>query len=298
MEKWESFPSGLGYLDQSISLSEYTPERQRQPSFDTHIKSQRETPAINMSKAPDANISTSDSLEYWNSIDATVNGMLGGYPQISRIISRIDLKGSANFLAKLRRQHPSSTGDGTLHRGVDCGAGIGRIMAWLLSTVCDIIDIVEPINKFAQEAKAAEIVGKGTLGEIYVTGLENWKPEQRYDLIWNQWCMGHLTDQQLVAYLVRCKDALTVDGWIIVKENMSTNPEGEDVFDKTDSSVTRTHQKFQQLFKEADIRLVKTEIQKGFPKGLYPVRLYALKSQDLSSIKQTEIGAWRDSKLS
>lgn len=171
-------------------------------------------------------------------------------------------------------------------------------MAWLLSTVCDIIDIVEPINKFAQEAKAAEIVGKGTLGEIYVTGLENWKPEQRYDLIWNQWCMGHLTDQQLVAYLVRCKDALTVDGWIIVKENMSTNPEGEDVFDKTDSSVTRTHQKFQQLFKEADIRLVKTEIQKGFPKGLYPVRLYALKSQDLSSIKQTEIGAWRDSKLS
>lgn len=230
-----------------------------------------------MSKAPDANISTSDSLEYWNSIDTTVNGMLGGYPQMSRIISRIDLKGSANFLAKLRRQHPSSTGDRTLHRGVDCGAGVGRITAGLLSTVCDIVDIVEPIDKFAQEAKAAETVDKGTVGEIHVTGLENWKPEQHYDLIWNQWCLGHLTDQQLVAFLIRCKDALTVDGWIVVKENVSRNTDGEDVFDGTDSSVTRTHEKFLRLFEEAGVRVVRTEVQKGFPKGLYHVRLYALR---------------------
>lgn len=43
--------------------------------------------------APDANISTSDALNYWNSISTTVGGMLGGYPEISRT----DLKGSANI---------------------------------------------------------------------------------------------------------------------------------------------------------------------------------------------------------
>ena len=39
----------------------------------------------------------------------------------------------------------------------------------------------------------------------------------------------------------------------------------------------RIDDKFQSLFKEAKLRLVKTEIQRGFPKELFPVRMYALK---------------------
>ena len=222
--------------------------------------------------APDTKISTSDSLRYWNSISTTVNGMLGGYPEISRT----DLRGSANFLAKLRREQ--STHGGSLGRGADCGAGIGRITAGFLSTVCELIDVVEPVEKFAREVKGQEMAGSGSVGDVYVTGLENWEPEEaRYDVIWNQWCLGHLTDKQLVAYLGRCKRALTKDGWVVVKENMGTNVDGEDVFDQEDSSVTRTDQKFRRLFNEADMRIVKTELQRGFPKGLYPVRFYALK---------------------
>ena len=226
-----------------------------------------------MSDAPDASISSADSLRYWNSINATVDGMLGGYPQISRI----DLQGSANFLAKLRKEHPPKSGHDRLYRAIDCGAGIGRITAGFLSDVCEVIDILEPVEKFAQEAKKVKMKGEGVVGDTYITGLENWVPEHHYDLIWNQWCLGHLNDKQSVSYLIRCKDAVTIEGWIIIKENMSTDPSGEDVFDETDSSVTRTHDKFLQLFKEADIRLVKTEIQKGFPKSLYPVRFYALR---------------------
>ena len=224
--------------------------------------------------APDANISTSDSLRYWNSISTTIDGMLGGYPEVSRT----DLKGSANFLVKLRREHPTNFAEGLLERGVDCGAGIGRITAGFLSHVCKVVDIVEPVEKFAEEAKSRNLVGGGCVGQVYVTGLEDWVPEaQKYDLIWNQWCLGHLTDKQLLAYLERCKKAVTVHGWIIVKENMSTKRDGSDIFDGEDSSVTRTDQKFRQLFKEADLRLIKTEVQKGLPKGLYPVRFYALK---------------------
>ena len=229
-----------------------------------------------MSPNPDQSISVADSLKYWNSISTTVDGMLGGYPQISRI----DLRGSANFLAKTRREHPSSissTGNEHLRRAVDCGGGIGRVTAGFLSTICEIVDVVEPVEKFAQEAKVAKMSGRGAVGNVYVTGLESWQPEERYDLIWNQWCIGHLTDKQLVEYLERCKEAVTMDGLIVLKENMSTNVDGEDVFDETDSSVTRTHAKFQELFKEADVRLVRTEIQTGFPKDLYPVRMYALR---------------------
>lgn len=223
--------------------------------------------------APDTKISTSDALKYWNSISTTVDGMLGGYPEISRT----DLRGSANFVAKLRREQGSRSANGTLQRGVDCGAGIGRITAGFLSTVCEVVDVVEPVEKFAQEVKGQKMAGSGCVGRVYVTGLEDWVPETQYDLIWNQWCLGHLTDKQLLLYLERCKKALTTDGWVIVKENMGTNANGEDVFDQQDSSVTRTDQKFRKLFKEADMRLVKTELQRGFPKGLYPVRIYALK---------------------
>jgi protein N-terminal methyltransferase len=95
---------------------------------------------------------------------------------------------------------------------------------------------VEPIAKFTESLK-----GKDGVGKIFNTGLEDWSPDgagdEKYDLIWNQWCVGHLTDAQLISYLEKCGRAVNEDGLIIVKENLSTSD--EDVFDELDSSVTR-----------------------------------------------------------
>ena len=91
---------------------------------------------------------------------------------------------------------------------------------------------MEPISKFSDNLR-----DKDGIGKICNVGLEDWSPEAKYDLIWNQWCLGHLTDAQLVMYLGKCGSALKDGGMVIVKENMSTN--GEDVFDELDSSVTR-----------------------------------------------------------
>lgn len=99
-------------------------------------------------------------------------------------------------------------------------------------SIASTVDIVEPIVKFTDTLKDQDGVG-----QIFNVGLEKWDPEGPYDLIWNQWCVGHLTDEQLVAYLVRCASALNSSGWVIVKENLST---GEyDLYDEVDSSVTR-----------------------------------------------------------
>lgn len=71
-------------------------------------------------------------------------------------------------------------------------------------------------------------------------GLEDWKPAEgiEYDLVWVQWCVGHLTDDQLSQFLIRCKLVLNPAGGVIVlKENNSTA--GEDLFDHVDSCVTR-----------------------------------------------------------
>ena len=102
--------------------------------------------------------------------------------------------------------------------------------------ISETVDIVEPIAKFSDNLK-----GKEGVGQIFNVGLEDWTPGEsddiKYDLIWNQWCLGHLTDAQLVVYLEKCGKMLKEGGLVVVKENLSTNK--EDVFDELDSSVTR-----------------------------------------------------------
>lgn len=231
--------------------------------------------------APDASISQAAAMKYWNSVNPTVNGMLGGYPQISRI----DLQGSNNFMAKLRRKQTLPSGvakskPALLSRAVDCGAGIGRITAGFLVNIAEKVDIVEPVVKFTDEISSgtsfAQWRDQGKIGEIYNIGLEDWTPSQCYSLVWNQWCVGQLTDTQLCLYLQRCAAMLETGGWIVVKENLSTSVSDEDIFDDVDSSVTRSDVNFRTIFEAAGLRIVATEIQKGFPKDLYPVRIYAL----------------------
>ena len=247
------------------------------------------------SPAPDASMSRADALAYWNSIAADDNGMLGGYPHVSRV----DIQGSSTFLAKVRRMSKEET-KGTIdettgppppfERAVDCGAGIGRITMNLLVHQARTIDIVEPVSKFtdalaaAFEAKTASSAPNGTtgtLGEIHNIGLEDFHPApSSYDLIWNQWCVGQLTDTQLIAYLKRCAVALRRGGWIVVKENMSSRMPGpgeQDIFDATDSSVTRGDGSFRRIFESAGLEVRATEVQRGMPRELFPVRAYALR---------------------
>ncbi|TKA68062.1 hypothetical protein B0A55_07458 [Friedmanniomyces simplex] len=230
-----------------------------------------EIPFPDPNAAPDSLIDHKAALAYWSATEPTVTGVLGGFPQVSRV----DLQGSSNFLAKLRRSSKHLPPGKKLRRAVDCGAGIGRITDGLLSRVAEVVDIVEPVQSFTDAIK-----GKPGVGEIYNVGLEAWHPDREglgpYDLIWNQWCLGQLTDAQLVQYLQRLPKVLSEGGWIVVKENMSNHSLGEDVFDEEDSSVTRTDAKFRRLFGESGLKLVSTELQTGMPKGLYPVRAYAL----------------------
>ncbi|KAF2643021.1 DUF858-domain-containing protein [Massarina eburnea CBS 473.64] len=244
---------------------------------------------------PDALIDHAASITYWNSVSADTTGMLGGYPQTSRI----DLQGSSNFLIKLRRTKssiPARDALPPLNRAADCGAGVGRITKEFLLKVAKRVDVVEPVKKFTDELvqglKSGEWAGdgadprggRGQVGEVVNLGLQDWTPEVgAYDLIWNQWCVGHLTDVQLVDYLERCKNGLVEgnESWIVVKENMSTDIHQQDIYDDEDSSVTRSDDKFRKLFKEAGLKLVATDLQRGFPKELFPVRIYALQPQQI-----------------
>lgn len=224
----------------------------------------------------DTQINHKAALEYWSNITPDNAGVLGGYPQVSRA----DLQGSANFLAKLKRRSYHYKNRARVPRVVDCGAGIGRVTLGFLGKVAEVVDIVEPVRNLTKvitegrEFKEMREVGR--IGKVYNVGLESWMPEVKYDIVWTQWCLGQLNDRQVEEYLGRVKKWVKKGGWVVVKENMSTEPDGEDVYDEVDSSVTRTDAKFKAIFTEAGLRIVSTELTKGMPTDIYPVRVYAL----------------------
>lgn len=225
----------------------------------------------------DANIKYSDAIDYWSSVPASVNGVLGGFGEQTSV-PKADIVGSLTFLRKLQLRMDCPAPYKRLT--IDMGAGIGRITRDLLWKVSDVCDLLEPVKPFVEQMpkELQGVAAKGKLGDIYDIGMQDWSPAPekagQYWLVWCQWCVGQLPDDELVLFWQRCREALMPGGTMIVKENIAPF---EDIFDETDSSVTRTDAKFRELFVRAGFKLIASDIQKGLPKELYPVRMYCLK---------------------
>jgi protein N-terminal methyltransferase len=149
--------------------------------------------------------------QYWSSVDATLDGVLGGFAHISPI----DIQESKAFLKSLNIAAYS--------KALDCGAGIGRVCKDLLCPIfTDAVDLVEQEGKYVETAK--KYIESTKMRNYYTEGLQSFTPlHNEYTVIWIQWCIGHLTDDDLIAFLHRCRDGLhkESDGCIILKENGS-----------------------------------------------------------------------------
>lgn len=102
-------------------------------------------------------------VDYWCGVDASVNGVLGGFGHISNT----DVLGSTVFLRQLKIVNF----DGKV---ADCGGGIGRTCQDLHTPLFSGIDLIEPTPKFVEKAK--ELMKDNTKMEnYYQMGLEEWK---------------------------------------------------------------------------------------------------------------------------
>ena len=77
----------------------------------------------------------------------------------------------------------------------------------------------------------------------------------------------------LIAFFERCKKGLKPGGLIFIKEN---NAKVGIVIDEDDSSMTRSDLVWKEMFDKSSLRLLREEVQKGFPSGLFAVKMYAL----------------------
>ncbi|RXK38907.1 hypothetical protein M231_03856 [Tremella mesenterica] len=128
-----------------------------------------------------------------------------------------------------------------------------------------------------------------------------------YDVIWCQWCLGHMSHVDLVAFLKRARAALrpsmafdplptpftpthpgasghphrfTDSGIIVVKENVcEDDPSGDsrEILDEQDSSLTRSVGRWREVFEDAGLVVLKEEVQHGMPTGLFTVKTWALR---------------------
>ncbi|KYN28973.1 PREDICTED: N-terminal Xaa-Pro-Lys N-methyltransferase 1 [Trachymyrmex cornetzi] len=208
------------------------------------------------------------AAKYWDRIPPTVDGMLGGFG----FISQTDIKGSTLFLKSLFEiENPPSKAF-----ALDCGAGIGRITKNLLLKFFKHIDLVEQNPKFLEVAKISLENCSSRIGQYYPIGLQNFCPTpKKYDLIWCQWVLGHLEDNDLIEFFRKCSLSLKDNGVLVVKENITTSNNME--IDKEDSSVTRPMKTLRSLFEKADLICIKEQQQTKFPRGLYPVHMFALR---------------------
>ncbi|XP_050421200.1 N-terminal Xaa-Pro-Lys N-methyltransferase 1 [Adelges cooleyi] len=210
------------------------------------------------------------SKDYWSNIPASLNGMLGGFSSLTTL----DVNDSNVFLKKLFKieNGPSK------NRALDCGAGIGRITEQLLSKHFECIDLLEQDEKFLNEAKL-KLDGTNAKN-FYCVSLQDFSPDNdiKYDVIWIQWVLGYVTDNDLVEFLKKCCKSLNKNGLIVVKENISSNEEGE--IDTEDSSVTRSFGCFCYIFQKANLMCVARRTQRNFPTGLYKVEMLALRPVD------------------
>ncbi|KAF9966771.1 hypothetical protein BGZ70_001315 [Mortierella alpina] len=216
-----------------------------------------------------------DAEKYWDTVPATINGMLGGLGQLARPDAVSSLRFLSEFVnppatssassivnpspesaatstvaeatsksTSAKRQKLPLPGSGPSHV-LDCGAGIGRVTKQVLIKAFDHVDLVENSAAFVKQAKEEYLkseIEAGKVGEVRCSGLQNvqfegtsW--EGRFD------------------------------------EN---NAKIGIVVDEEDSSMTRSDQVWKDVFQKAGLRLLREEVQKGFPSGLFAVKMYAL----------------------
>lgn len=109
-------------------------------------------------------------VQYWEGVEASVDGVLGGFGHVSRIESLGSRSFLLSVLPHLSFCAPASSNvspfqwkkDRVAERGgkgkartraLDCGAGVGRVTQHSLLPILDEVHMVEPVAKFLLEAK-------------------------------------------------------------------------------------------------------------------------------------------------
>ncbi|KAG8459832.1 hypothetical protein KFE25_014395 [Diacronema lutheri] len=225
------------------------------------------------------------SKRFWTDKPPTVSAMLGGLDQTHEP----DVASSLRFLARLGfADDVAAPADarGARARALDCGAGIGRVARHVLLRRFDVVDLLEQDGRFLAHARAelpAKRIGQCICAPLQSAQLALGEADgggAGYQLVWVQWVLNYLTDDDLVAFLRRAAAALAPaivgrGALIVVKETHVRHGTAQWV-DEEDASLCRSQEQFEALFARAGLEVRAHELEHGMPAAMLPVRMWAL----------------------
>jgi protein N-terminal methyltransferase len=212
------------------------------------------------------------SSAYWARQEPTVNGMLGGYRQLTGV----DVLMSCDIISKYQSAK-ARLGNGAV---ADCGCGIGRVAHFVLTDYFKEIDLIDPVERFLSVA-VETLSGDSATVRTFHCGVQDWIPPRRYDAFWIQWAVMYLTDADAIAFLARCKANLNRNGLIFVKDNLAaddkaTKREAAQFFVE-DRGICRAYTHYMELFRNAGLALVEEVKQDQWPEDMLPLYCFVLK---------------------
>jgi SAM-dependent methyltransferase len=214
---------------------------------------------------------------HWASKEPVLLSVVGGFEK-----SHLpDVKCSCELLNGLILTKQLKPGN-----ALDLAAGIGRVTEFVLCNFFKEIDLVEKDKKFIDKCKV-KFSSNEKIKKIYMESLENFKFEKKYDLIWIQWCLENLEDEDLEPFLKKCYDNLNEDGIIIVKENLyNLEGEGEEEeeeednyqfkYSELDYSKQRPDAFYINLFIKNKFKIKLHFLNPNWPEDMMPLCVYVL----------------------
>lgn len=208
---------------------------------------------------------------HWEKSESTIKTMVG-----VEEINLPDIKCSVELLAGL-----TGTKKLSQNRALDCGAGIGRVTENVLSKYFKEIDLYEQNPKFVE--KINQLKEKiSQIADVRCSSTQDYTFTKKYDLIWIQWCLENLEDEDLSPFLQKCYNNLEDKGLIIVKENYYNGENNEDRdnpnsdYAESDLSKQRKDVFYINLFMNNKFKIIHHFSNPNWPNTAMPVIVYVL----------------------
>lgn len=206
--------------------------------------------------------------KFYEDVPASEEGMMGDFVELSEV----DLEGSRQFLKKF----VGGPGKAGTKRALDCGCGIGRVSKGVLFPIFETMELADMMEDFLLHAHEEYLGDYADRVESYF--CYNLKDlmlsPKRYDVVWIQWVACHLTDKDLMEFLIRCKASLRPNGIIVIKDNMARQG---CKLDPNDSSIIRHLDIMKGIIEKAGLEILDVEKQEGFPEVMVPIWMIAMR---------------------
>ncbi|KAG9483403.1 hypothetical protein GDO78_009361 [Eleutherodactylus coqui] len=203
---------------------------------------------------------------FYRDLPASEEGMMGDFSDLSNT----DIESSREFL----RKFVGGPGKAGTDFALDCGSGIGRVSKHVLLQYFNNIELVDMTEPFLEEAQNYLAEEADRVETLYCYCLQDFiPPARKYDVIWMQWVSGHLTDKDLLIFLLRCKNALKDNGLIFLKDNVAR--EGCRI-DPIDSSLIRNSLIIRNIIEKTGMSIIAEQRQPGFPDLCVPIWTFAI----------------------